>query len=483
MKLSNLQKYFPQLSFSQDLEINSIQRSNQSFQQGDAFVAIKGNSWDGHSFLSNACEQAASLIVFESDFQVPASFKGGVLQTNDSREALDKLAYLFEGEVSKELFCVGITGTNGKTTTAYITENLLTGRTGVIGTINHHLEDYVWPTKLTSPGPIEFYQRLKDMKAKGADSVVMEISSHALDQKRMHSIDLDVAIFSNLSRDHLDYHSDLQDYFQAKSKLFHEILKNSCKKNKVAIINTDDVFGKKLFDSYNSNKISYGLSDQDINCKNIKMDFHKTEFEFHYKKEAISMEIPLIGKHNLYNFMASAGAVLHQDMMSLEDLQKKAQQLPHVPGRLECIEKEGKYFFVDYAHTEDALENVLQFVKEIGEQKDFNLITVFGCGGDRDKGKRPNMAKVAEKYSDIIIITSDNPRTEDPQAILNDVQSGFTAIKTVIEEIDRKTAIYKAYELAEEGDVIIVAGKGHEDYQEINGERFYFSDQEIIKNL
>lgn len=495
MRLLELQKNIPNIQIFQDSEItfHQVKRSNYAFEKGDCFCAIPGHSWDGHQFIKEAIKQNPSLVVFSDPSYEDLLKKNSInyLMVEDSRILFEKLLNQLAGCPTENMFCVGVTGTNGKTTTNYCVESLLTQlgfKVAVMGTIDHHLGDKVWDTKLTSPGPEEFYPRILSMKQVGADALSMEISSHALDQHRNHSVALDVAIFTNLTQDHLDYHGSMEKYFEAKQRIATELLHCSSKQKKLLVVNRDDSHLKNWSPKGSFETLGFGKSDKaDLKIEGISEAFSGQSFYLSFKGQRSLFKTKLVGEFNLYNIAASLAIGLFQGK-SLKDLVPLVENFNGVSGRLEPItlSKPDVFAFVDFAHTPDALSSSLSFLDSIrkNEKSGGRIICVFGAGGDRDKTKRPLMAKQAEKYADLCIITSDNPRTEDPEEILNDIDLGFSeeVRKTRVRIVDRKEAILKALSLAESGDVVVIAGKGHENYQEVHGKRHHFSDQEIVKS-
>ncbi len=461
-----------------------------NIKPGWLFVAERGVSKDGHQFIPKAIEQGATGLVVEHLEYIPKSFTGAVIVTKNSRNLAPKIASLFFDRPSEKLFCVGITGTNGKTSLTYLVEHLLNSvnkPTGVVGTINHHLGKIVWPTEMTTPHPIELQSRLDEFVTHGAQAAALEVSSHAIDQGRINGIEFDVGVFTNLTRDHLDYHSSMEDYFTAKERFFSDSLYNSNKKDLFAVINYDDPWGQKIKTPSPITRWNYGKNSGDLTFQLIKMDFEGTIIKIKTPMGSALLKSPLIGLHNIYNVLAAVGACL-AGKMTLSQIETAIPTFTGVPGRLQKVPtKNGSAVFVDYAHSPDALENVLTSLKNLQQtlvQKG-RLLCVFGCGGDRDKGKRPQMAKVAETFSDFVILTSDNPRTEDPLRILDDIEKGFSKKPDVkiIRESDREKAISIALNEAQPNDVILIAGKGHEDYQIIGKEKFYFSDFDVVRKL
>jgi UDP-N-acetylmuramoyl-L-alanyl-D-glutamate--2,6-diaminopimelate ligase len=343
---------------------------------------------------------------------------------------------------------------------------------------------------MTTPDPVTLQSRLRDFISEGAEAVALEVTSHALEQNRTHSIHFDTVIFTNLTLDHLDYHKSMQNYFEAKQKLFTEMMRLTSKNPKFAVINIDDHYGRRLKVAEDVFAWTYGKRESDFQFKILNMNFNETEFEVHTAIENFKVILPVCGEHTIYNIVASCVAGLSIGIGFDQSLQA-LKNFKGIPGRMQKVETEsGKAVFIDYAHTPDALENVLNSIKKI--KKDFNhnpksdakVITVFGCGGDRDKSKRPLMGQIATKLSDQVIITSDNPRTEDPRAIIADITKGLsTEILNYEIEVEREIAIKKAIEMANGGDVVLIAGKGHEDYQIIGTEKKYFSDFEVAKKF
>lgn len=494
MKLSELLLGIPDISQTHgglDPVVAGLSDDARKIQLGYLFVAVRGASSDGHQYIPNAIFGGAAVLVVENRSKVPADFNGIVLEAKDSRSVLLELCNRWFDSPAKKLKMFGVTGTNGKTSITYLLEHVLNQLrfpTGVIGTIDHHLGKTVWPSELTTPGPLDLAKRLSEMRQAGADAIAMEVSSHALDQRRVGFIDFDVAIFTNLTRDHLDYHKDMRSYFQAKEKLFWKMLDVSKKDKKSAIINVDDSWGRKIKISSEARCLTYGTAEfADFRFVVKKLDFDKTHFELFYDDQSWAVEFPMMGLHNVYNAVAVIAAVSSAGFR-VDDILIALQTFSGVPGRLQLVKNsKGVNAFVDYAHTPDALENVLTSISKIrSAESHVRIITVFGCGGDRDKGKRPLMAKVAEKFSDQVIVTSDNPRTEDPFSILRDITEGFSdgsRTAKVHLEIDRRTAIQKSLKMANPGDVVLVAGKGHENYQIIGNEKIPFDDVLIIKEM
>lgn len=485
MKLQDLFSKIPAISSRGLTEqtVTGIFNDARQVIPGGVFVAVKGHSVDGHSFLSQALAKGAIAFVVTDIKQVPERFQGGVLEVQDSRMALDKLSGIFYGFPADKLYCVGITGTNGKTSVSYMVESILNAGgmpTGVIGTVNHHLGSIVWPSNMTTPDPIFLQKRLREFLDHGAKAVVLEVSSHALDQKRVESVPFDAVVFTNLTRDHLDYHLTMENYFQAKQRLTTDMLDQSSKKNLYAVINGDDEYGAKLKVSNKATAWKFGSGGGDLHYQIESMDFALTTFNLKTPRGEIKVKLPMSGEHNVQNAVAAIGVGLAAGL-SLDVCAKAMSTFSGVPGRMQSVPNEKSVaVFVDYAHTPDALENVLMALQKIRQniKSQGKIWTVFGCGGDRDKGKRPMMATTAEKLSDHVVVTSDNPRTEVPEEIIKDIMLGFSDPAKVQIFVDRNSAIQNVIQSAQIGDVVLIAGKGHEDYQIIGTTKHHFSDVE-----
>ena len=398
MKLSELLLGLPEYRErpTDTTEVLGLSADTRDIQPGFIFVAVQGTSRDGHEMIELARKSGATFVIGDRDgFSLD-------LQVANSRIALEKLAALFYGEPSRNLMCFGVTGTNGKTSITYLLEHVLesvNAPTGVLGTIDHHLREHTWPSGLTTPDPVRLQQRLQEMKQDGARAVAMEVSSHALDQHRADGIHFDVAIFTNLTRDHLDYHGSMKKYFSSKERLFRELMADSAKFYKVAVVNTDDPWGRLFRLPMSCELFTYGQKDADFCFEIQKTDFSGTHFKLRTMFQNEMGFIPLCGVHNVYNAVAAIAALVARGISIPKSLQA-LRTFRGVPGRLQRIPNKNKLeIFVDYAHTPDALENTLQTLQRIRDesQSTGRVITIFGCGGDRDKGKRPLMAQIAEK--------------------------------------------------------------------------------------
>ncbi|MFN7826030.1 MAG: UDP-N-acetylmuramoyl-L-alanyl-D-glutamate--2,6-diaminopimelate ligase, partial [Pseudobdellovibrionaceae bacterium] len=482
--------------YARTTEVRTLTVSSQKAQYGDVFVAIRGSKVDGHNHLQEAIQNGVCAVVVESPDKVPTSFSGFIQVVANSREALDLLASQYFEHPSKSMLMFGVTGTNGKTSTTYMLEhvfNELRMPTGVLGTINHHLQNKVWSTEMTTPGPIELQSRLAEMKNEGARLVAMEVSSHALHQHRADGVHYNTVLFTNLTRDHLDYHQSMENYHQAKQRLFTDLLWSSSKKPVFAIVNRDDEYGRQMRVCSEAVIWTYGQDPHaDYSFELLQMNFSRIVFKLKSPFGNFEGILPLSGKHNLYNAVGVIAAAASLGVPPASALEKLAT-FKGVPGRLQQVETETRYHvFVDYAHTPDALENVLKSLDQVRKEtgSTAKIWTLFGCGGDRDKGKRPVMAQIACQYSDEVIVTSDNPRTEEPAAIIADILVGIdkdTRAAKVRVEANRRKAIELALLSMEPTDVLLIAGKGHEDYQIIGTEKQPFSDyliaQEILRGI
>lgn len=455
--------------------------------KNSVYVAIRGTQSDGHQFIQQAIENGSIALVVEDANFVPPHFKGFVLTAPDSRKMLDHLAARFYDYPSQKLFCIGVTGTNGKTSITYILEHLLSQNkriTAVMGTVNHRVGEKIWPSEMTTPDPVTLQKRLNEFIQNSASHCVLEVSSHALDQKRADSVHFNTVIFTNLTLDHLDYHKNMDSYFLAKQRLFSDLLWSSSKKPIFAIINIDDSYGRKIKLPEHVIGWTYGQNESDFQFKILKMSFSETEFELQTPLEKVNIQIPLAGVHNVYNVVAGIAAALSTGV-SIDESIRTIRQFNGTPGRLQKVQStSNKNVFVDYAHTPDALENTLESLLKIKKEikSSQKIITVFGCGGDRDKSKRPLMAAIASKNSDFVFITSDNPRTENADEIIKQIVAGIPSQSKNYEvDADRARAIQKAIIMANDGDVILIAGKGHENYQIIGDTKFPFSDFEVAQ--
>lgn len=459
-------------------DVTGLCTDSRDIVAGNIFVAVRGNEENGDAFVPQAITNGALTIVSES--KVPTDNDQVCwVQVADARAAAAALACVWYQHPSAEMKVVGITGTNGKTTTAFITHAIMEQtwrRAGLLGTVQVNDGEEVVTATHTTPGPIELQSILARMSANDCRGVAMEISSHALEQKRTDGLQMDVAVFTNLSQDHLDYHGNMVDYFAAKRRIFELLETQSGDKKTTAVINLDDPHGQRLVEEFADRLyiLTYGYGvHADIRIGREHQTFRGSEFDIKYKDRDYLVRTPYIGRFNIYNCVAALAASVAVGV-KVRDAIAALAKAPQVPGRMENIgSRDGAAVFVDYAHTPDALANACAAMRELKPKR---LITVFGCGGDRDESKRPLMGAAVSKASDFCIITSDNPRSENPEAIMAQIEQGISGERYQKIE-DRMDAIQTAVNLSEEGDVVLVAGKGHESYQEIAGERIDFDDR------
>lgn len=461
-----------------------VRTDSRAVQQGECFVAMPGVAVRGIDFIPMAINNGARYIVAPEesrDLVAPvAEDEVVVCYVENTARAFGELACAYFGTDKLDMKLVAITGTNGKTTTSYIIEHLLAeaGRkVGVLGTVTYRWPGFSVDAKLTTPDCWMIHELLANMHKADVDAVVMEVSSHALDQYRVAGLDFDVAVISNLTQDHLDYHGDMEAYFRAKAKLFTEYPAE----DKCCVINFDDPYCRRLIDEC-ENAIAYGLGDPGESDKSslrgriLSSTGKGLTLECGFKGKTWQVESPLIGQHNAMNLLAAQAVGLCLGL-NCKDM-RKLNNFAGVPGRLERVPNDrGLHVFVDYAHTPDALVNVQKTLKNL----DFDrLITVFGCGGNRDRAKRPLMGHAVAKYADVAVLTSDNPRNEKPEAIMDDARPGLKGCPMVLENPDRQTAINMAIREMNQNDVVLIAGKGHETYQVLDDVTLHFSDSEAV---
>lgn len=484
MKLRDLVPHLdkPAVSGSLDTEITGFTYDSRKAGPGIIFVAIRGTHADGHAFIPKAIELGASAIIAE---QAPADDCATPwIHVRHSRIALADAAAALHGHPAKKLTIAGVTGTNGKTTTAFLMHHLFNTaqlRSGLLGTVFYDLGngEHV-PATHTTPESLEIQGLLAQMRDNGCRACAMEVSSHALDQDRVHGLPFAAAIFTNLTQDHLDYHGTMEKYFEAKVRLFEMA---AAETRSALIINGDDSWGRKLAERFQHTgrvtRFGFGVHNE-FRAINVRYDLTGTTFELEARGRAFLVRSPLIGDFNVYNTLGALAAA-HGVGLNLREAIANMQKAPQVPGRLERVSENARFHvFVDYAHTPDGIVNALKTVRALRPRR---IITVFGCGGDRDRTKRPKMAAAAEEGSDICVLTSDNPRTEDPEQILNDAKAGFARPKSHAIIADRREAIRVALENAWEGDIVLIAGKGHEDYQDIQGKKHPFDDRKVARQL
>lgn len=465
--------------------ITGIEHDSRKAETGTLFVCIKGVHVDGHKFISQAVNAGAKAILTTREtVDVPAGV--AILRVPDLNKALDTIVPYFHDYPARSMRIIGITGTNGKTTTSYITRAILRAagyRVGLIGTIQIMIEDEVYPIHNTTPDVVELQHNLAIMRDKGMDYVVMEVSSHALDQDRVAGIEFDTAVFTNLTQDHLDYHKTLENYMLAKAKLFDKVSEAGVKNGKTAVVNIDDAAGKVMLEHAKCRHITYAI-DKKADLRATAINVLASGANFTLNNEAFGkmpLKLHITGIFNVYNVMSAVGAALAENIESAV-IAKVLQEFTSVPGRFELI-KAGQDFsiIVDYAHTPDGVENVLKTARKIAKKK---IIAVFGCGGDRDRTKRPIMGRLAAELADVVIATSDNPRSEDPEFILNEVETGVKekiGNKQHEKIVDRRQAIFRAVALAQTDDIVVILGKGHENYQILKDKTIHFDDKEVAR--
>lgn len=481
MKLSELLKSVNvlQVAGSTEAEVTGVNIDSRKIGKGHLFVAIKGTQTDGHQFITKAVAQGAAAILCE---EMPEERNNGVcyIQVASTEDIVGQVATSFYGNPSQKLKLVGVTGTNGKTTIATLLYNMFRKfghRCGLLSTVCNYIEDEAIAADHTTPDPIELNRLLSRMVEAGCEYAFMECSSHAIAQKRIGGLTFAGGIFTNLTRDHLDYHKTFENYRNAKKAFFDGLPKDA-----FAITNADDKNGNVMVQNCKATVKTYSVRQlADFRAHIIECHFEGMYLEINGREVGVQF----IGKFNVSNLLAVYGAAVMLGK-SPEDVLVVLSTLKSVAGRLEPIRsKDGITAVVDYAHTPDALENVLNAIREVLDGKDGRILTVCGAGGNRDKGKRPLMAQEAVKQSDSVIITSDNPRFEEPQDIINDMLAGLTPqqMKKVVSIVDRKEAIRTACMMAQKGDVILIAGKGHEDYQEVKGVKHHFDDREVVRDI
>ena len=455
------------------IQITSIEHDSRKITAGSLFVCMEGAHFDGHKFISQAKNSGAvAILTTHEDIQVENI---SALIVPNMLNALAVIVPYFYDYPSKKMRVIGITGTNGKTTTTYLIREILKNsgyKVGLIGTIQMMIGDEIFPMHNTTPNVIDLQNIFVDMLNKNVDYVVMEVSSHALAENRIAGIEFDCAIFTNLTQDHLDYHKTMENYKLTKAKLFEIVSRIGSKQNKSAVINLDDDASSEMLNHTSCKKITYSVDkNSDLQAENISIRANGMNFDV----GDMNFNLHITGKFNIYNTLAAIGASMAENICP-DIIKYSLENFKSVPGRFERVFTDTDFtIIVDYAHTPDGVKNVLQTARQITKNK---IITVFGCGGDRDKTKRPIMGKIAAELSDIVIVTSDNPRTENPENILRDIEVGITN-KTYEKIIDRRTAIFRAVELATTGDVILILGKGHENYQILADKTIHFDDREI----
>lgn len=462
------------LSGDESIEINDPQYDSRKIKCGDMFFAIGGFNVDGHNFISKAIENGAKTVVVEKDVTLVEGIT--FIKVENGRRALAIAASNFYNNPSKKMKIIGITGTNGKTTSAFMLKGILEAKgykVGLIGTIANYIGNKEIHTEKTTPESLELQQLFKDMVDSDIDYCVMEVSSHSLDLDRVYGIEFSQGIFTNLTQDHLDFHKTFENYFNAKSKLF-KICKHS-------VVNVDDSYGIKLLEKINSRITTYSIEkESDLKGTDINLESTGIIFNLKGNEKTYKVQLPIPGRYNVYNALGCIGAALDEgiDMDTIVEGLSKVT----VPGRCENLTlgmNLGFQVIRDYSHTPDSLKNILENLRELTKGK---LICIFGCGGDRDRTKRPIMGEIGTELSDIAIITSDNPRSEDPYMILEDIKAGVEKSNYKLIE-NRREAIKTALLLGEKDDIIVIAGKGHETYQILKNETIHFDEKEVVLEL
>jgi UDP-N-acetylmuramoyl-L-alanyl-D-glutamate--2,6-diaminopimelate ligase len=470
------------------LEISGISIDSNKVREGYLFAALKGEKTDGHRYIDQALGNGASALLVE-DALGRACPGISVIVAEDSRESLAKAAANFYGNPSDELCLAGVTGTNGKTTVTYLLESIWREekrKPGVIGTIEYRYAGSSVDAPMTTPESLDLMRLLREMRDSGVDCAAMEVSSHAIDRKRVLECHFDAAVFTNLTQDHLDYHGTIENYYNAKKRLFTELLRDSDKKNKFSIVNIDDPFGREIAKEAPGTVMTYSLRDQSASvfAESCRVSEEGITARVNTPYGRVEIKSPLFGEHNLSNILAAVSAALSLGS-SINAVERAVAGFGAVPGRLERVENPlGFQILVDYAHTPDALKNVLNAVRPLTAGK---VILVFGCGGDRDRTKRPKMGIIGRELSDVLIVTSDNPRTEPPEGIIDEIERGVFQSgddsRPYFRISDRKEAIRKALGIAREKDTVLIAGKGHEDYQILGTKKFPFDDRTVAGDI
>ena len=459
-------------------QITGIEHDSRKITAGNLFVCFEGAHFDGHNFINQAVNNGAvAILTARENFQPPAGISALIVR--DMLKALAVIVPYACDYPAKKMRVIGVTGTNGKTTTTYMIREILTRagyKVGLIGTIQMMIGDEILPAHNTTPNVIDLQKIFTEMLSRGVQYVVMEVSSHALAENRISGIEFDAAVFTNLTQDHLDFHKTMENYRAAKAKLFDIVSRTGSKPNKSAVVNVDDEAGAVMLEHARCKKITYSVkNNSDLRAENVDVRADGTSFQLGGK----TLNLHVTGIFNVYNVLAAIGAAEAENIPA-ETIQTALENFRSVPGRFERIYADIPFaVIVDYAHTPDGVENVLKTARQIARNK---IITVFGCGGDRDNTKRPIMGRLAAELSDVVIATSDNPRTENPEKILREIEAGIRekiGAKKFETISDRRTAIFRAIELAQAGDVVMILGKGHENYQILNSGTIHFDDREV----
>jgi len=472
---------------TQETQVAGIQYDSRKVRQGDLFVAIPGTAVDGHRFIDGAVANGAAVVVVQDDAARPDMFfvHTGIVKVvvPDARKALARMADNFYGHPSRRLRLIGVTGTNGKTTTTHLIKSILEagGETvGLIGTIEYTIGGQVIPATHTTPESLDLNELLSRMAGGGCTSVVMEVSSHALALSRVEALEFQVGVFTNLTQDHLDFHGTMEEYYRAKKLLF-----DSLPAGAFAVTNADDPRGEEIIRDTRARRLSYGLQKAaDMSAQGVDLAISGTRFVIVNGGRRTAVDSPLTGRFNVSNILAAYGTGVALGLPE-DQIVRGVRALTAVRGRFEQIASPaGWTAIVDYAHTPDALENCLHAIRDVLTASGAGrIITVFGCGGNRDTGKRPVMGRIASELSDVVIVTSDNPRREDPQAIIDQITAGILPGPEVYPEVLRRDAIRLGLSMARRGDVVLIAGKGHETYQVIGETKTHFDDREEVETV
>jgi UDP-N-acetylmuramoyl-L-alanyl-D-glutamate--2,6-diaminopimelate ligase len=463
-----------------DRAVESIAYDSRRVQRDGLFVALRGKKSDGHDFIGQAIEKGAAVIVAERAEKHP---RATCVVVENTRSAMADLSARFFNYPAHKLKLAAVTGTNGKTTTTFLIKHICEKagmRTGLLGTVRYEIGERVLPAVRTTPESLDLQELLSQILNAGCKATAMEVSSIAIEEERTRGIEWDAAVFTNLTQDHLDYHGTMENYFEAKAKLFDQLPHQQKKKKPVAIINIEDRYGRQLIKRIDKkiSVVTFGVGlNADFRASNYRMEFGGTSYQLDARGKSYLVRVPLIGRFNVANSIAALAAA-NALGISLRDAVLSLGKSPQVPGRLEIVPAKRQFqVFVDYAHTPDALLNVLKTLRELEPRR---LIVVFGCGGDRDREKRPLMGQVADQNADYAIVTSDNPRKEDPDKIIGDIEKGFRGDH--FEKItDRAQAISRAIEIAQPRDIVLIAGKGHENYQEFADHTVPFEDIQVAR--
>lgn len=473
MKLSELLKNVKTTSEYQDREVKDITDKSSEISKDCVFVCIKGAHFDGHSVAEQALADGAAAVVVERDLKLPNQ-----ILVDNTRDAYSRICAAFYGNPADSLKLIGVTGTNGKTTTTFIIKNVLDElgvKAGLIGTVKNITGDKEYTASLTTPDSKELQSLYREMVDSGCEYCIMEVSSQALAQGRVDGCHFEYALFTNLTQDHLDYHGNFENYAAAKKKLF-EI-------SDTAIINADDKYAEYMVDGLDCRVVTFAVNaeNSDYKAKNIKCFADSVRYELLTPNDIGRLSIKIPGHFTVYNSMGAAVCALEMGI-SLEKVLQAVSDSKGVPGRVEVLDTNTDYtMLIDYAHSPDGLENVISSIRETTQGR---VITVFGCGGDRDKTKRPKMGKIVGDLADVAVVTSDNPRSENPSLIIKDILAGMTDCKAQIDTVeDRTQAIKHAMSIAKAGDVIILAGKGHETYQILNTGKIHYDEREVVADI